>query len=81
VTATLSKVTPATVASMGGHYLIRTDQITATDGTPPQRFVIIAFDSMDKAKAWSSSAAQKEVDVIRMKATKSRPFLVEGYSN
>ena len=66
---------------MGGHYLIRTDQITATDGTPPQRFVIIAFDSMDKAKAWSSSAAQKEVDVIRMKATKSRPFLVEGYSN
>ena len=77
----LPKVTPTALASMGGHYLIRTDQITGLDGTPPQRFVVIAFDNMDKAKAWSSSAAQKEVDAIRMKATKSRQFLVEGYAN
>jgi hypothetical protein len=36
---------------------------------------------MDKAKAWSSSEGQKEVDAIRMKSTKSRQFLVEGFSN
>ena len=77
----LPKVTPAALASMGGQYLIRTDQITALDGAPPQRFVVIAFDNMDKAKAWSSSAGQKEVDAIWMKATKSRQFLVQGFSN
>jgi uncharacterized protein (DUF1330 family) len=77
----LPKVTPAALATFGGQYAIRTDNITALDGTPPQRFVVIAFDSMDKAKAWSSSPSQKEVDAIRMKATKSRQFLVEGFSN
>jgi uncharacterized protein (DUF1330 family) len=77
----LPKVTPATLAASGGKYLIRTDNITSLDGTAPKRFVVIAFDTMDKAKAWSSSPSQKEVDALRMKATKSRQFLVEGYSN
>jgi uncharacterized protein (DUF1330 family) len=77
----LPKVAPASLAPFGGHYLMRTENITNLDGTPPKRFVVIAFDSMDKAKAWSSSPSQKEVDAIRMKATKSRQFLVEGFSN
>jgi uncharacterized protein (DUF1330 family) len=80
-TQLLPKVTPAALAAFGGKYLIRTDTVTRLDGTPPQRFVVIAFDSMDKAKAWSSSEGQKEVDAIRMKSTKSRQFLVEGFSN
>jgi uncharacterized protein (DUF1330 family) len=77
----LPKVTPATVAVFGGQYLVRSENAIAIDGTPPKRFVVIAFDSMDKAKAWSTSPGQKEVDAIRMKATKSRQFLVEGFSN
>src|ERR1700678_3738556 len=52
----LPKVTPAALTAFGGQYLVRADNVTATDGTPPARFVVIAFDSMDKAKAWSSSA-------------------------
>jgi uncharacterized protein (DUF1330 family) len=77
----LPKVTPTALAAFGGQYLVRTENITNLDGTPPKRFVVIAFDSMDKAKAWSSSPSQKEVDALRMKATKSRQFLVEGFSN
>jgi uncharacterized protein (DUF1330 family) len=77
----LPKVTPATVAAFGGRYLVRSENAVAIDGTPPKRFVVIAFDSMDKAKAWSASPGQKEVDTIRMKATKSRQFLVEGFPN
>jgi uncharacterized protein (DUF1330 family) len=80
-TQLLPKVTPAGLAAFGGKYVIRTETVTPLDGTPPQRFVVIAFDSMDKAKAWSSAEAQKEVDAIRMKSTKSRQFLVEGFSN
>jgi uncharacterized protein (DUF1330 family) len=77
----LPKVTPAMLAASGGHYLVRTDKVSARDGTPPARFVIIAFDSMDKANAWATSPSQKEVDAIRLKSTKSRQFLVEGFSN
>jgi uncharacterized protein (DUF1330 family) len=62
----------------GGKYIVRTDKIVGLDGTPPKRFVVIAFDSVDKAKAWNASEDQKKVDAIRMKTTKSRVFIVEG---
>ena len=65
-------------AAFGGKFIMRTNNITASDGTPPNRFVVIAFDSLEKAKAWTASAAQKEVDAIRAKTTKSRVFYVEG---
>jgi uncharacterized protein (DUF1330 family) len=75
--ALIPKAEPAT-APFGGKFIVRTDKITATDGTPPKRFVIIAFDSLAKAKAWDESEAQKEVTAIRMKNSTSRQFFVEG---
>ncbi len=69
---------PETLAPFGGKYIIRTEKITALDGTPPKRFVVIAFDSVAKANAWKASANSKEVDVIRDRTTKSTQFLVEG---
>jgi len=33
---------------------------------------------MDKAKAGNASAAQQEVNAIRMKSSNSRSFIVEG---
>jgi uncharacterized protein (DUF1330 family) len=69
---------PETLAPFVGKYVIRTEKITALDGTSPKRFVVIAFDSVEKAKAWKASASSKEVDVIRDKTTKSSQFLVEG---
>jgi uncharacterized protein (DUF1330 family) len=68
----------AVFKELGGRYLARTSNITAVDGTPPKRFVIIAFDSVEKAKAWNDVAGQKEVTAVRMKTTKSRSFIVEG---
>jgi len=64
--------------AFGGKYVIRTENIVGVIGTPPKRFVVIAFDSMDKAKAWSASAAQQEVDAIAAKSLNSRRFLVDG---
>jgi uncharacterized protein (DUF1330 family) len=66
------------VAAFGGKFIVRSENITASDGTSPMRFVIIAFDSLEKAKAWDASAAQKEVTAMRMKSSTSRQFLVEG---
>ncbi len=75
---TLVPMAPAPVTAFGGQYIIRTDKITALDGAAPNRFVVISFDSVDKAKAWNDSAAQKEVNEIRIKSTKSRSFIVDG---
>jgi uncharacterized protein (DUF1330 family) len=68
----------AVFKELGGRYIARTDKITALDGTAPKRFVVIAFDSAEKAQAWNNSPAQKEVNAIRVKTTKSRVFIVEG---
>ena len=73
-----AKSGPETLAPFGGKYIIRTEKITALDGTAPKRFVVIAFDSAEKAKAWKASASSQEVDAIRGKTTKSSQFLVEG---
>ena len=73
----LPKAGPA-MAAFGGKFVIRTDKITSLDGATPARFVVIAFDNMDKAKAWNASAAQQEVNGIRKQTTDSRAFLVES---
>jgi uncharacterized protein (DUF1330 family) len=73
---TLLPKAPRTVAEFGGHIVTRTDKISALDGVAPERFVIIGFDSVQKAKDWNDSPAQKEVSDIRRKSTKSRSFVV-----
>ncbi len=75
---TLLPKAPAANQAFGGQFVVRTENITALDGVAPKRFIVISFDSVDKAKAWNVSAAQKEVNVIREKSTKSRSFIVEG---
>jgi uncharacterized protein (DUF1330 family) len=69
---------PAAMEGSGAHFVVRTDKITSFDGTMPKRFVLIAFDSPEKAQAWHNSAAQKEVDALRLKTSDSLSFMVEG---
>jgi uncharacterized protein (DUF1330 family) len=76
----IAKAGPALQES-GGHYIARTDKITNIDGTPPARFVIIAFDNVAQAQAWDKSTAQQEVDTLRKQSTNSRSFIVEGMAN
>ena len=73
---------PKTLAAFDGKYIVRGAKAQTLEGeVSTGNIVVIAFDSMDKAKAWSSAAPQKEVDALRMRSTKSRQFLVEGFSN
>jgi uncharacterized protein (DUF1330 family) len=76
----LPKAEPAS-AAFGGKFIIRTENIVGLDGTPPKRLVVIAFDSIEKAKAWDASPAQKEITDIRQRSTKSRQFIVDGAIN
>jgi uncharacterized protein (DUF1330 family) len=66
------------ISAFKGRYVVRTEKITSLDGTMPKRIIVIAFDSVETAKAWSNSAAQKEIDSIRTQSSKSRSFIAEG---
>lgn len=76
----LPKAVPP-VAAFGGQFIVRTENIVGLDGAAPKRFVIIGFDSVDKAKAWDNSPAQREIDALRAKSTKSRSFIADGFVN
>jgi len=69
---------PGTIAASGGHYLIRGGKFTSVEGDAPKRFVVIQFDSMEKAKAWEDSPAYEAIKPIRHKSAKSRVFIIEG---
>ena len=69
---------PGTIAASGGHYIIRGGKTLSLEGDAPKRFVVIAFDSMEKAKAWEDSPAYEAIKPIRHSSAKSRVFIAEG---
>ena len=73
----LDRNTPL-VASAGGRFLSRGEKIVALDGTPPKRFSIFEFDSVEKAQAYRDLPAYKEIMPLRDKGSKYRSFIVEG---
>jgi len=76
-----SAASTAELGSLGGRYVIRTTATTALDGTPPERFVVVAFDSPEKAKAWYESPKTRAITAARIKTAKSSAFIVEGAVN
>ena len=71
----------ATIKAAGGEWLIRSNKFTKLTGNPPERLIVIKFDSIEKAQAFENTPAQKEVNAIREKTTNSLSFIVEGYAN
>jgi uncharacterized protein (DUF1330 family) len=72
---------PARLAALGGRYLIRSEDVTTLEGTPPKRFVLLAFDTKEKAQGWYNAPDIKEINAIREKTTKSNVFMVDGFAN
>jgi len=70
---------PDTLAPFNHHYVILSHNIQPLEGDPPKGgMVMIAFDSVEKAREWYDSAAYARVRPIRQSAAKSRIFIVEG---
>jgi uncharacterized protein (DUF1330 family) len=76
-----TSATAGEMTAAGGHFIVRSQKFISLDGTPPERLVIIAFDSVEKAQAFANTAAQKEINAVRMKTTNSLSFIVEGFTN
>jgi uncharacterized protein (DUF1330 family) len=62
----------------GGRFLILGGKITPMMGTPPKRFTVYAFDSMEGMQAWNDDPAQKELRAMRDRVAKFRIFAVAG---
>jgi uncharacterized protein (DUF1330 family) len=71
----------ATFQPFGGQYLSRGANVVATDGEAPQRVVIIAFDSAQKAADWRKSATYQALVPIRDKSSKVRSYAVDAKVN
>ena len=70
---------PETLAPFNHHYVVRSNKIQALEGDAPKGgIVVIAFDSVEKAREWYDSPAYAAIRPIRQSAAKSRLFIVEG---
>lgn len=69
---------PETLAPYNGHILVRGKAEAVEGQAPKDRFVVIAFDSVEKARAWENSPAYEAIKPIRHSSATSRVFIVEG---
>ena len=70
---------PGTLAPFNAKYVVRAGKITPVEGDAPKgRFIVIAFDSVEKALAWEDSPAYEAIKPIRHASAKSRIFIAEG---
>ena len=71
-------LTPGTVSSHGGRFIVRGGQTESLEGVVPKRIVIIEFQSIEAAQRWYGSAEYASARLIRERAAVSRLFVVEG---
>ena len=70
---------PGTLAPFNHHYVVRGNKYQSLEGEPPTGgVVIIAFDSVEKAREWYYSPAYAAIRPIRQSSAKSRIYIVEG---
>ena len=73
-------VTPS-ISAYGGKYLVRGGAITVMEGDwKPERFVIVEFESAERAMQWWNSKEYEEAKTLRQRITTTRMILVEGVS-
>lgn len=71
---------PPSLAAFGGRFLIRGGGVETLEGDwAPQRFVMVEFPSLERAKAWWSSTEYAEAKALRQATAKTQMILVEGF--
>ncbi|WP_221033395.1 DUF1330 domain-containing protein [Pseudomonas cichorii] len=69
----------STFKPYGGRFIVRGGEVEGLEGEQPMgRLVVIAFDSIQQARAWYHSAAYEEIKPIRHQAGKSNVYIVQG---
>jgi uncharacterized protein (DUF1330 family) len=70
---------PDTLAPFNHHFIVRGGKPQPLDGgEAPKGVVVIAFDSVEKARQWYDSPAYQAIKPLRQSSTKGRMFIVES---
>ncbi|HEY0646694.1 DUF1330 domain-containing protein [Phenylobacterium sp.] len=77
---TYSSQVPAILAKYGGAYVVRGGAPERVDGpAPPERLVVLRFESREAARAWRTSPEYLAILPIREATSTSRVYIVDGY--
>lgn len=77
---TYSSQVPAILAQYGGEYVVRGGAPAHVDGeAPPERLVVLRFESREAALAWRNSPEYRAILPIREATSTSRVYIVDGY--
>jgi uncharacterized protein (DUF1330 family) len=75
------QLAPPSIAVYGGRYLTRGGALETLEGRRrPQRFVILEFPDMERARAWWSSPEYAEAKALRQASATTEMLLLEGLS-
>jgi uncharacterized protein (DUF1330 family) len=76
---TYKQLAPPSIAQYGGRYVARGGEVATLEGTwSPKRLVILEFPSVERAKAWWSSAEYAEAKALRQASARTQMIVVEG---
>ena len=73
------KLSPATVEAFGGRFVVRGGDVSVLEGAwTPGRFVMLEFESVERAKEWWSSEMYREPKKLRQSASTANMIVVQG---
>lgn len=73
------RLVPESLAKYGGRFVVRGGRAETLEGTwSPQRFVMVEFPDLERAKAWWASADYAEAKALRQATSHTEMIVVEG---
>jgi uncharacterized protein (DUF1330 family) len=73
------RLAPATIAAHGGRYLVRGGPVDVLEGEwTPRRFVVLEFDDVERARAWSNSPEYQRLRAMRRAWASANMVLAQG---
>jgi len=73
------KLTPGSLIPYEGTFIVRGGRAETLEGSwKPGRIVVVEFPSLEKAKAWWSSAEYAPAKALRQSASSTQMIVVEG---
>ncbi len=76
---TYTQLTPPSIASFQGEFIVRGGETTILEGDwQPKRLVMLKFPSVEMANSWWHSEEYSKARKIRQQAATTRMIIVEG---
>jgi len=73
------RVAPPSIAVYGGRYIVRGGEVDVLEGGwRPQRLVVLEFPTVERARAWWSSAEYAPAKAIRQASAHAEMIVVAG---